>query len=428
MGPWEAVMKSYQALIHFTKICVPILLLGCSASQQLVAQTGTFLDRYLPTDIRVVSYNIYLNSFISDPIQADKFVRVVDALDPDILNLQEVNSSAAQVKGLLDNIAPLGGAGWYTYKGRGTVIASKYPLSMLHSSIDSTSDRPPAIALVDLPDSLYGTDFYIVNHHFHPSSAAPAPENRQKSADATVRWLQDARTSGGVVDLPPGTPIAVLGDMNTFPEQTSVNRMIEGDIFYEDLYGPDSPPDWDGTSFTNAHPTINGTGIGDYTYRWATSRTRIDHITYSDSALDIANKFILNTFEMSPADLAATGLQPLDVTIDQEGVIFDHLPLVADFRVFEFANSDFNFSRSVGSDDLAIWQAGYSAAGSSRMEGDADGDGDVDGRDFLIWQQSMPTTEGPLSLYAAVPEPSTLLLGASFLGLSCCGCVRRTAC
>jgi endonuclease/exonuclease/phosphatase family metal-dependent hydrolase len=422
-------MKSDRAPIHFAKICLLALLLSCCGSERLAAQTGTFLDRYLPTDLRVVTYNIYLNTAISDPVQADKFKRVVNALDPDILNLQEVNSSsAAQVKALLDNIAPLGGEGWYTHKGRATVIASKYPLSMLHTSIDPSSDRPPAIALVDLPDTQYGADFYVINHHPNSGQGAAIVEHRQKTADATVQWLQDARTPGGLIDLPPGTPITVLGDMNSFPEQTAVERMVEGDIFYEDLYGPDSPPDWDGTSFTDARPTINGTGIGDYTYRWATSRTRIDHITYSDSALDVANKFILNTFEMSPADLTATGLQPLDVTIDQEGVIFDHLPVVVDFRVFNFSNSDFNFSRSVGSDDLAIWQAGYGSSGASRMEGDANGDGNVDGRDFLIWQQSMPTMEEPLPLYAAVPEPNALLLGASLLGLGCCGRACRAAC
>lgn len=84
-------MKADRVLIYFAQIFLPTLVLSCCASERLVAQTGTFLDRYLPTDLRVVTYNIYLNSGISDPIQADKFKRVVNALDPDILNLQEVN-------------------------------------------------------------------------------------------------------------------------------------------------------------------------------------------------------------------------------------------------------------------------------------------------------------------------------------------------
>jgi len=39
--------------------------------------------------------------------------------------------------------------------------------------------------------------------------------------------------------------------------------------------------------------------------------------------------------------------------------------------------------------------------------GDADGDGDVDGRDFLVWQRQV---DGGAAALAAVPEPGTVVL------------------
>ena len=170
-----------------------------------------------------------------------------------------------------------------------------------------------------------------------------------------------------------------------------LNTLISGNIFDESTYGPDSPPDWDGSSFTDSQALHNGTGPDDYTYRNEGSiydRTRLDYVLYSDSALDVGNQFVLNTVDMSLAELAATGLQTYDITIDLIGDHYDHLPVVVDFRMFDFADSDFNFSRSVDSDDLAIWEAGFSSAGMSRAEGAADGDSDVDGSDFFSWQHS----------------------------------------
>ena len=52
----------------------------------LAAQTGTFVDRQLPTDLRVVSYNVLWNRIFPElyPTQAAKFERVVQAIDATI--------------------------------------------------------------------------------------------------------------------------------------------------------------------------------------------------------------------------------------------------------------------------------------------------------------------------------------------------------
>ena len=97
------------------------------------------------------------------------------------------------------------------------------------------------------------------------------------------------------------------------------------------------------------------------------------------------------------------------------------------FRVTQFATNpalaaDFNRDGVVNDQDLVYWQKAYGqVTGRSSSSGDADGDGDTDGRDLLLWQRraaSVPT-KGTRTLFGAVPEPSTLLLGLmAMLGMS----------
>lgn len=49
--------------------------------------------------------------------------------------------------------------------------------------------------------------------------------------------------------------------------------------------------------------------------------------------------------------------------------------------------ADFNGSGTVDGDDLDIWETGYGSTMATQMDGDADGDTDVDGFDFLAWQR-----------------------------------------
>ena len=344
------IAKSYSALV-----LVLMMLLNCCCLGRLIAQTGTFIDRQQATDLRVVSYNVLRDTIFPDvdAFQAVKFIRVVQALDPDVLNLQEIYSSysAADVVALLNGIAPLsGGATWFAHKGGDNVIASKYPLSLKATNTIPRKDGT-ALALVDLPDNRYEADLYVMNNHFTccnsmepPEPLEPRERSRQQEADALVNWMRDARTIGEFIDLPYGTPMLVVGDLNIINDPDILDplgTLLGGDIYYEETYGADSPPDWDGTSLSDAHPLHNGSGPDDYTWRSDIPEFdgniyppgRLDYILYTDSVIQEANKFVLNTVDMTTAERLATGLQTYDITVDLVGARYDHLPVVVDFRI-----------------------------------------------------------------------------------------------
>jgi hypothetical protein len=67
--------------------------------------------------------------------------------------------------------------------------------------------------------------------------------------------------------------------------------------------------------------------------------------------------------------------------------------------------ADFNGDDVVDDADLAEWQGDYTVNSYS----DADGDGDSDGRDFLIWQRQVGTSAS-VSAVAGVPEPTSAAL------------------
>jgi hypothetical protein len=71
--------------------------------------------------------------------------------------------------------------------------------------------------------------------------------------------------------------------------------------------------------------------------------------------------------------------------------------------------ADFDGDGDVDGDDFLLWQGGFGTpSGALKEDGDADDDGDVDGDDFLVWQSEFGSGEGAGS--AAVPEPAAIAL------------------
>jgi hypothetical protein len=66
---------------------------------------------------------------------------------------------------------------------------------------------------------------------------------------------------------------------------------------------------------------------------------------------------------------------------------------------------DFDNDGDVDGTDLGIWEQSY----AMDPDGDADADGDTDGNDFLIWQQKV-TGVSAVGAVASIPEPDAALL------------------
>jgi hypothetical protein len=77
-------------------------------------------------------------------------------------------------------------------------------------------------------------------------------------------------------------------------------------------------------------------------------------------------------------------------------------------------DADFNDSGLVDTVDLGLWRTAF----GTTAVGDADGDGDSDGFDFVVWQRQLGTAGAPVS---AVPEPAT----AGLAGLCVVGALMR---
>lgn len=304
-----------------------------------------------PGVVRLVSYNVLWNTIFPevDERAAGKFARLARALDADVWCLQEIGVhprdrdledppgwTADDVAALMDRVQPLPAGRWHAFQASDNVTVSRWPLRLTRAETVPEAQRPQAIALVDLPDAEFAVDLYLLNNHYKCCDPLVNDPLRQQQSDAILAWLRDARTPGGEVDLPPGTPMAVVGDLNIVGSFEPVTTLLAGDVRDEARYGADGPPDWDGTALVDLHPRHNGAGAADYTWRNDEDPYdpgRLDFVLYTDSVLEPVQAFVLDTAALEASALRAAGLERYDVYADDAGRVADHLPIVVDFRV-----------------------------------------------------------------------------------------------
>jgi len=334
------------------RLCLTWLLL--SATLPAIAQPPDFLAKRDPADVRMLCYNINWDAIFppDDPLnhkfrshdRRDAFVRILRAVAPDIVCLQEINPTrpASHVSTMLDRALPVDADDdsklWQAYLGQDNLIAARWPLKLTASDTVPPSDRGHAMALVDLPDERFAADFYIINAHFKSAGGAENIARRTKHADALMNWIRDARAPEGKIDLPPRTPIIICGDLNVYDNdpRRHLFTIISGDILDETAFGADFLPDWDNTILGDVLPTHNAHGWQRWTWRDDTSKFNpgaLDRVIYTDSTLEVAHAYILNTTTLSEAEIKAAGLESADVALDAAKGEFDHLPIVVDFRL-----------------------------------------------------------------------------------------------
>ena len=336
-------------------IASALLLSGCATDDAIEPAASDGLRQPASSDIRVMSWNVKMSSILPpNGVRHESFARIVRAIDPDVIALQEVMwpDLAAKLSQLMDGYLPLeNGRSWYVHTVSDNVLVSRYPMRWQGGELATPYPLPQlglpnfhhgfAAALLELPDK---SGLLVVGMHNKSGAGHNDVRLRQEHADAVVRWLRDVRGAEQKNSIADGTPIVILGDMNAVPNASMApfETLISGDIADEETFGPDFAIDWDGTDITDARPSHNAMGREYYTWRndnMPFAPSALDRILYTDSVMSVRNRFVLNTVTLSPGDLADLGLQQSDALYDGDPNYYDHLPLVADFEMTSAASS-----------------------------------------------------------------------------------------
>ncbi len=306
--------------------------IGGDETEVITYTLGNDMDAFVPISMerpdmdhfRLMTYNT-LQDGLLDNNQINPLVRKIVAMNPDILHLNEVYDTPSNyVKNLLED--ELGGT-WYVHKYNGeNMVASRYPFLEIHEVYYGRLGA----ALIDLPDNETDKDLLAVVGHL---SCCSQDFNRQEQVDALIEFLADAKSPGGSIELEEGTPILFSGDMNLVGNDDQYNTIIDGNIFNNFVFGPDTKPDWNDQNFVDYRPlqVMKPNGI-----TWNTSYPdpgdyppgRLDFVFYGSSALQPRNGFVLDTRDLSDDQLS-------EYTLLQSDSYFasDHLPLITDFSV-----------------------------------------------------------------------------------------------
>ncbi|MCZ7602623.1 MAG: endonuclease/exonuclease/phosphatase family protein [Melioribacteraceae bacterium] len=284
-----------------------------------------------PGYLRIMAYNIERDKITDDtPEVQQNFSNVFSTLQPDIIGFSEVYSSSAQaVADRVENYLPsLEGQTWYNKKltGYDVVLVSRF---IIRDSfpIETTpyAHNSSTAFLLDLRPKYDSDMLVVVAHPKCCLTDGSEDTKRQNQFDAIMGFIRDAMNDGGVLTIQPNIPIVVMGDMNLVGDSRQYNTLITGDIFYNNTYGDDFAPDWDGSNFDDSIPFVNKTAMTYTTNTGSYPPGRLDYIVYSGSVMEEVNSYIFNTKTLSLDELNQFGLSENDTEVS------DHLPVVADF-------------------------------------------------------------------------------------------------
>ena len=279
------------------------------------------------TGTRLVTYNTHYTGIL-EPDRQPYFERILQALEPDIIALQE-HSEWNEIGDIISSWFPEDT--WYQgYTFRDLVVLSKYPIINQANLINSERTMC-ALLQTDDPINPY---LLILNSHF---SCCDNDDDRQEQVDELVQVLREWRLNdNGPFDLPEGTPMFHVGDFNFVGYREQIETVTAGDIQDEATYGIDFPLDWDGTEITDLFSRHTHKRMA-YTWRSDGSSFnpgKLDYVLYTDSNLSILNHFVLNTLVMPDSVLNEWELEAEDTNEAS-----DHLPRIVDFMVTDLGIS-----------------------------------------------------------------------------------------
>jgi endonuclease/exonuclease/phosphatase family metal-dependent hydrolase len=309
------------------------ILLGSSSCGTTASESARpgFLAKS-PAAVRLMTWNVGRDSIFaggpSEHSRHEQFARVVRAIQPDVVCLQEVWRGSGRAAALFDELLPQPvGRRWQHHGVLDDVILSRLDLSLLGEGtvdVEEARKRGHATALAARAD---GASLYMICGHFQSRDRV---SSRERQADAIATLIYERQADG---TLPSRTPIVVLGDLNAIATRPAlfVANLRAGRIGGN---APSRGPDWDGSSLEDAAPRHNGRG--DEMWTWRNDRGEfpagaLDRILYTGSVMAVDHAFVLNTATMTAEELRDAGLVRDDTMLNAADGIHDHLPLIVDF-------------------------------------------------------------------------------------------------
>jgi len=268
-----------------------------------------------PQDIRVLSHNIQYNGPIDQP---EPFRRYLKALQPDVINFQEVWVwNAEETRNFVANT--LKTASWHVAKVEDCVTVSRWPIR------ESAAVDGNLVCLINLPDERSSADLIVFNAH---TPCCGHNEGRDYEHDHLAATLRDLLNGEGPFAVESGDGVLLTGDFNMVGFVRQLSSIRDGDIYDNGVFGSDFQPDRLAGSLIVA-PLRHTHSRAVYSWRNDSEYYppgRLDFILYGSSQLRIKNNFTLYTMDIPDDELEEHGLHK------QDSLVSDHLVLVADFE------------------------------------------------------------------------------------------------
>lgn len=312
-------------------------------------------------EVRLLSWNVKAGSLFPASqgtpegdvagARIGRFGRIVRAVRPDVMCLQEIwpLRRQADLQAMLDRELPLADGGqWHLQREVDVVIASRFPISLRRGERVVPYPLPgmpdfhygTALALINLSGGLFAGDLMVVTAHFRSRSGSDNVRLREQHTKSILSWARDWQTPGGRIDLVRGTPVVVAGDLNVYVgnENEPLRHLdwLKSGLPADATDGVKRYPDWDRSSLKDLQPLVNGEGPASYTWRNDTQPYppgALDRILFTDSVLEASAAFVLETTALPAERLRKYGLRRDDCLLAGQEGVYDHLPLVVDFRM-----------------------------------------------------------------------------------------------
>lgn len=262
--------------------------------------------------VRIVSYNVLNASPMDEP---EPFSRILRALDPDIVLVQEWYDTPADELGAWFNThLPIAGR-WraVTGEGRGVAVISRLDLAAIGPSgliIAPEGEDRTVRVMPALAETPIGT-MAVASVHLKCCGSIGSREDTLRIAETqAIAQMIEEQTR----DIGPHVRV-VAGDFN----------LVGGT---EPLYTLARGFDADSSNASVVMPFVLGDNAM-YTWTSPTSRflpSRLDYAVYSDSSAVLERSFVFDPARLSSEVLKSLNLDELDAMVS------DHRPLVFDLR------------------------------------------------------------------------------------------------